>query len=62
MEKDTGDIVKIPNKMTTILASIGAIVVGAVLLIGLFYAYAFISWVWYWRFGKGAKSLGGPQK
>lgn len=43
--------------MTTVLAWIGGIVVAAAILVALVYAGAFLSWIWYWRFGKGRRLL-----
>lgn len=43
--------------MTTVLAWIGGIVVAALILAGLFYAGAYVNWVWFWRYGKGKRSL-----
>lgn len=39
-----------------ILVWIGAVVASAALVVGLTYAYAFVSWVWYWRYGKGSRA------
>lgn len=37
------------------LEFIGMVVVGCIVLAGLFYAYAFVSWIYFWRWGKGAR-------
>ena len=43
--------------MKDVLAGIGAGVVICAIIVGLIYLAAFLSTVWYWRWGKGARAL-----
>lgn len=43
--------------MRLVFEAIGISVVAILIAVALFFAVGFLRWVWFWRFGEGAKRV-----